>query len=420
MRWITNFSDLSISPQRKLVLKLAEKAYEAINTESVVYNQVKLIKQTLKIQNKKFDLNEYERIFVLGFGKASPKAALAIEDILKDKIADGAVIGVTEISSKRIKSFVGTHPLPSLKNVEAAKTMSSIVNSITEKDLIITLISGGGSALLCWDEEEFNQGTMLYENILKTGENIQTLNIVRKHLSKVKGGGLAKMLYPATVISLIFSDVPGDDFASVASGPTYYDHSTMYEAKAIIDKHSLGEFKLYETPKEQKYFTNVYNFPVISNKIALNSMSKTCEEFGLNFKILSASMYDDPETLLKKLQLASKKKTVILAGGEAKIVVTKSGGSGGRCEYLGMKALDFLKEGEIFVALASDGHDNSDCGGVVVDLSTKKRAKNLGLEYQKYLESFDGYNFFDKLGSEQIFTGNTDANIADLFIWYKD
>ena len=260
--WIQNKQQLSKTSARAKVLEIIEAGYNAIDTECVVKASVKLDGSILTIKSQSFDLNDFKNVYVLGFGKASAKAALALESILGDHITDGIVVSIKTADTKRIRTYVGTHPLPSYQNVEVAERMQELIAKIAEKDLVISLASGGGSALLCWTKEECDQGIRLYQNYLKTGEDIKGLNTVRKHISLVKGGGLAKILHPATVVSLIFSDVAGDNYHFVDSGPTYKDTSTIADAKSIIDQYSLGEYDLLETPKKINILKKSITYPL--------------------------------------------------------------------------------------------------------------------------------------------------------------
>ena len=285
-RWIKNFDELAITENRRLALEIAEAGLTAIGTEDVILNSIKLENNILTIQDKSFDLNNFKKIKVIGFGKCSGNAALALEKVLGDKIDMGAIVGLHKVDCKYIESFIGTHPRPTEMNITAGKRIYEIVKDSNEEDLIIVLVSGGGSALLSYPESEVAQGAKLYENALKSGQTINETNTVRKHLSLLKGGGLAKVAYPATVIGIIFSDVPGDNFSEVASGATYKDESTIADTQKIIDEYNLGEYELIETPKEDKYFEKVHNFVLVSNKTAVEAMDKKAQELGFKTKIV--------------------------------------------------------------------------------------------------------------------------------------
>ncbi len=414
---IKNFDELKTTENRRLALQIAESGYESIDTNSVILNSLKLDNNILTVQEKSFDLSKFKKIKVVGFGKASTDAALAIEKVLGAKIIAGAVIGLTKTNCEYIKIFIGTHPKPSQANIDAGEKIYNIIKDSTAEDLIIVLVSGGGSSLLCYSQDECKQNISLYDEFLKYGQRISEMNTVRKHLSVLKGGGLAKLAYPATVVGIIFSDIPGSDFCNVASGPTYKDKSTIADAQAIIDKYNLGKFILIETPKEDKYFEKVFNFVLVSNETPVKAMEKKAKEFGFKTNIISTELYDETEEALKKIFSGKSENTVVLAAGEPKLVVKKKGGSGGRNLYMGLKAIqmDLIDEDSVFIPIASDGMDNSDAAGAVVDKNAIEKIKKLGFDIKDCLERYDAYPVFQK-SSDMIMTGPTGANVSDLMI----
>lgn len=418
---IKNFDELATTKNRKDALKIAEAGFSAINTEEVIKNKIKLENNILFINSKSFDLSEFKKIKVVGFGKASVEATLALEKILGSKITEGAVIGIHKANSEYTKTFAGTHPRPSQINIDAGEKIYETIKNSSADDLIIVLVSGGGSALLCYGDNECRQGIKLYDSFLKTGKTITEINTVRKHLSLLKGGGLAKIAYPATVIGLIFSDISGDNFENVASGPTYKDKTTISDAEKIITENNLGEFDLIETPKEDKYFDEVYNFVLVSNKTAVEAMAQKAKELNLEVNIISTDLYDEAEAVINKIFFRKKENSVILAAGEPRISVSKDAGKGGRNLHMGLEVIknkminneDF--QNSVFISLASDGMDNSDVAGAVVDKNTVEKAEKLGLNANDYSDRFDSYSFFQKTG-DLIITGPTGANVSDLMI----
>ena len=415
---IKNFSELATTPNRELALKIIEAGLSAIDTENVISNSIKLENNILSIQDKSFDLNKFKKIKVVGFGKSSCMAALALEKVLGDKITEGAVVGLEKVKTKYIETFAGTHPRPSEENMIAGNKIYEILKDSKVEDLIIVLASGGGSALLCYGENEYKQGEKLYDAFLKTGGTISEMNTVRKHLSLLKGGGLAQIAYPATVVGLIFSDVPGDNFQDVASGPTYKDETTVADAEKIIKKNNLGDFILNETPKDDKYFENVHNLVLVSNKFAIDAMAKKAGGLGLEASIISTELYDEVDKALGKIFGVSS--GVVLAAGEPSVFVPKNAGRGGRNLHMGLEAikLNLIKDDSVFISFASDGMDNSDVAGAVVDKNTIEKAEKLNLDVNDYSTRFDSYNFFQKTG-DLIITGPTGANVSDLMILLK-
>ncbi|KKR70562.1 MAG: Glycerate 2-kinase [Candidatus Nomurabacteria bacterium GW2011_GWB1_40_7] len=419
--WIKNFEELATTENRKITLEIMESGLSAINTEKVIESSVSLIGNILVIEGKEFNLAKFRNIKVVGFGKSSCEAALALEKILGSKINEGAVIGLNVTTCEYIETFSGTHPRPSKINTEASKKIYEIIKNSKEDDLIIVLISGGGSALLCSTDIECEQGIKLYDAFLKSNKTIAEINTVRKHLSLLKGGGLVKIAYPATIVGLIFSDIPGDDFKSVASGPTYKDETTIEDAKKIITENNLGDFNLLETPKEDKYFDKVHNFVLVSNKTAIEAMAKKARELNLSAKIVSTELYDEVDVAIKKIFSAGGDNTVVFAAGEPRILVPKDGGRGGRNLHLGLLAIKNKminkndSQNSVFISFASDGMDNSDVAGAVVDKNTIEKADKLLLNVDDYLSRFDSYSFFQKIGG-MIITGPTGANVSDLMI----
>lgn len=414
-KWIKNFDDLAIDENRKTALLIAEAGYNSINTERAMLDSVKLNGDILTVKGEEFDLKKYNKIKVVGFGKCSPDAACALEKILGERISVGAVIGIKKVKCKYIETFIGTHPRSTEVNIIPSKKIHDIVEGSEENDLIIVLVSGGGSALLCYPESECANGKELYEEFLLTGKSINELNSIRKHLSLLKGGGLAKLAYPATVVSLIFSDVPGDHFEEVASGATYKDKTTVEDIKNVIKENHLKDFELFETPKEDKYFEKVHNFVLVSNKTAVQAMAEKAKEIGLVPNIISTDLYDEVSKSLEKVLSTAKPGTVVLAAGEPNLVVKKKGGSGGRCLYLGLEAIGKISAGSVLLTLASDGMDNSDTAGAVIDKETEKKVKELNLNIKEYIENFDAYPVFQKSG-DMIITGPTGANVSDLMV----
>jgi glycerate-2-kinase len=241
---------------------------------------------------------------------------------------------------------------------------------------------------------------------------------------------LAKILYPATVVGLIFSDVPGNDWSHIASGPTYKDTSTVADAEAIIKKYSLGggsTYLLKETPKEDIYFEKVTNIPLVSNQTALDAMAKKGRALGYNPVILSNALYESPERVRDMMfdrAEISHDPVLVLAGGEPSLQIPKQHGKGGRNEHLVLSALDRMSRIKnssepLFISIGSDGIDNTDAAGAIADTETLQKATALGLDPKAYLDAFDSYHFFEKTG-DLVFTGSTGANVSDLMVVLQD
>ena len=417
---IKNYNQLASSNNRQIVLDIVEAGLSAIITETIVNSSIQLNNGVLRIKDEDFELDKYKSIKLIGFGKVSGRAASAISKILGDRINSAIIIDRKDpkllegTRSDSIIKYSGSHPEPSLENFKFSENLINSVKSPDKDDLIIVIVSGGGSALFCWPEQEFIDSKKLYDSFLATGQTINELNTVRKHISLVKGGGLAKLLYPAKVIGLIFSDVPGDRYNQVASGPTYRDDSTIKDAQNIIDENNLGTFNLIETPKENKYFENVENIILASNKIALEAMAQKAREFGIKVNIISDNIYDSADEVISNFIKASEPNSVILGGGEIRLKITGESGSGGRNSYLAMKSIVNI-DNYTFCSIASDGSDNGDSAGAISDKSTLAKIEQLGLNLNDYIENFDSFELFDKLG-DIIFTGPTGSNVSDLML----
>lgn len=412
---IQNFDALNTNPLRASALAIAEAAYSAINTDAAIRSKISFEGTTLIVDGRSYDLSWFRRIRVIGFGKVSCAAATTIESLLRGHVSDGVVIDVRPGVCDVIEVALGTHPKPSADNVAVSKRVVEMAQDSDERDLVIVIASGGGSSLLCWPLEECTLSGRLYDDLLKTGATIEEMNTVRKHISDVKGGGLAKMLHPATVIGLVFCDIPGDRFDEVASGPTYLDRSTVEDANAVLARYRLSGYAVEETPKDPRFFERVHNVPIVSNGTALEGMERSARALGYSVVRAGNALYDTPQELVERMYGLLAGKTAVIGGGEARLTVTRKGSKGGRCQYIALQALDRIRDGEILVAFASDGIDNSPAAGAIADIGVSARAKEHGLSIDERLADYDTYRFFET-AKGLIYTGVTDANVSDLFL----
>ena len=424
---IKNFSQLAVSDLRKKALKIIESGMEAIFIKKIFQENIKIKNNFLFIKKEKINLDKFKRIFIIGFGKGSSEAVITIEKILKNKINQGIVIDTLRKNvCSKIKYLKGTHPIPSYENIKATKKIINLLKNTKKDDLVIIVIFGGGSALLTYPTVNLNILQKINKQLLKSGKNIYEINTVRKHLDRVKGGGLAKFAYPAKVYSLICSDVIGNDLSFIASGPTVKDKTSKNDAKKILKevfnksdflKKYHIEKNLIETPKEEKYFKNVKNILIASNKLALKAMKKEAEK--LKFKkvrIYSYKICGEAREVGKILLSKCKNKEVLLSGGETTVTV-KGNGKGGRNQELVLGALEKISRKSLIISIASDGKDNTNAAGAIGDIYTKNKAKRMNLNPQEYLQNNDSYNFFKKTG-DLIFS-KRGANVADLMLVIK-
>lgn len=418
-----NFESIARTPLRKQALLIGEAVYEAINTKAVIDRTVNYNEKTeaLKIADRLFDLKKFKRVLCIGFGKVALEAVTEIQAKLQHKIVCGFVIDLKEGSLGNIVCRVGTHPYPSKVNVEATKELLAMLSGSSEDDLILFVVSGGGSSLLCSPHEmSCEVQVSIIASLTAAGSPIRDINTVRKHISNVKGGQLAKLCYPATVVSLIFSDVPGDDMSLVASGPTVLDTTTVQDAKEILsrynilDKCGLASCTLLETPKEQKYFENVYNVIVVSSKEAMAAAKSKAQDLGWNVLVYSDRYEGNAHELGKKVVKLVERGQCLIGAGETTVIV-KGHGLEGRSQAMALAALPLLGDDQVLLALASDGQDHSDAAGAIVDSTSLKVAQKLGLDGQVYLDNNDSYHYFESTG-DLVFTGLTGSNISDFFI----
>lgn len=420
MTHIKNFPQLAINPGRRDALNILEAGYEAINTEVVIKSKLKLLNDELIIKNKSFPLSQYENIYFIGVGKCALDAGRVMEDILRDYIKDGVVIDTTKGTLKKIRTYEGSHPWPSEQNISATKEIVELLNNATEHDLIIMVISGGGSALLCSPHDpNFENLINITQTLTKKGADIYELNTVRKHLSEIKGGQLAKIAHPAETVSLLFSDVLGDDISVIASGPTVKDRTTVYDAEEVLKKYKLlikDEETIFKTtPKEDKWFERVHNFLIVTNSDAIKAMEIEAEELGYDVIPGSKTVSGEAKTVgenFAKTNLSPGQ--VKISGGETTVTI-KGSGQGGRNQETALGSLLYLPEKTVFVSASSDGRDNTDVAGAVCDKELKEKADKLHLDPKRFISDNDSYNFFAQVGG-QIKTGPTGSNVSDLYI----
>lgn len=407
---------------RKDALDILEAGYLAIETEKILRSKVIIENDdTLCVDNTGFQFSFYERIFFVGIGKCAFDGARVIEDILGDKLTDGIALDVKGGELKKIRSFVGTHPYPSEVNISLTEQILNMLKGVTEKDLVLILVSGGGSSLFCLPH---NMSCDTLVNITKTlterGADIYELNTVRKHFSEIQGGGLAKICYPAQVVSLIFSDVLGNDMGMVASGPTVYDKTTVADAAKVLLKYKMLDIippdcQFMETPKHPKYFVNVKNVIVCSNQDALLAMKSKSESLGFNTSIETNTLSGNATEIGRNLASREiRPNTCVLFGGETTVYV-KGDGMGGRNQELVLSALPSIKPNSILISASSDGWDNTDHAGALADMELLEKVKSIGIDPAEYLERNDSYNFFKSVGGA-ISTGRLGSNVSDLCI----
>ena len=425
-RIIKNFDVLATTPLRRAGLEILEAGYDAVMPAKVIAENVKRVGNILNIKDEQVNLADFERVFFVAVGKCAVAVATALEPLIADKLTAGIVLDVVPGNFMKLKSLVGTHPLVSEQNVTATKEIVALLTGLTEKDLVMVSISGGGSALLTMPSAlSLDQVKDLTELAFSKGTTIEGLNIVRRHLSQVKGGGLAKIMFPAHVVSMLFSDVPGNDPASIASGPTVFDKTTVADAQAVIAKYGVFDvlswpgFELVETPKDEKYFKNVKNILLLTNETGLSAMKVKAEMLGYATFLEDEAIQGIASEVGKDLFKTNfPDKSCFIYGGETTVEV-KGKGKGGRCQELALSALSSLKESELLISATSDGWDNTEAAGAIVDKELFISIPDGAKEIETALANNSSYDFFQKFGG-QIITGRTGANVSDFYIVIKN
>lgn len=424
MGFIKNYETLATSEDRKIVLALIEAGLSSIQPENVITKNITTSGNLLKIQNRSFDLSQFDRVFLLGFGKGSAGISKIIESILGEHLTSGFVIDVKPENFKSIEFTLGTHPLPSQQNLDFTNKVINSLSNLNERDLVVIITCGGGSALFeATNSLTVDQIIEVNQALLKSGANIHDMNIVRKHFSKVKGGGLAAIIYPANVVNLIFSDVPGNDLSVIASAPTVVDPSTIDDAWKIYHQYGLDEklsfeaVDFVETPKEEKYFEKISNMMILSNLTAIVAMVEKAKEFKLIAEVYKDNFQALAIDTAKELIDVCPPHSILIAGGETTVRVNGSG-KGGRNQEVVLAGLEYLKDETIITSFTSDGWDNTEFAGAIGDGKTLNEAKTLNLDPKVFLNSNDSFNFFEKIG-DGIETGRLSSNVSDLFIVFK-
>jgi glycerate-2-kinase len=444
---ITNFKQLARSDIRTDLLKIVEEGIKAALPENALRTRIKLEADRLLFDGHDIDLKGVRRLIIIGFGKASVHMAKVLEGMLGDKIDGGAVICPFKPKErlKRVEVLEGTHPIPTELNVRSTERLLKLVKGLTEEDLVLALISGGGSALLTRPPKGITveeKGTTS-KLLMQAGADIKELNAVRKHLSLVKGGQLVRAIWPARLISFIISDVVGDRLDTIASGPTVPDNTTYEEAymvlkkrgvlekvpKAVLEHIKAGMSGLRpETPKPgDAIFSKTLNFVVASNIESLKAMKKAATSLGYRSLILSGMVEGEAREVGKVIAsilrtIAERREPLpppscIIMGGETTVKV-RGNGIGGRNQELALSVA--LGIGGLrnvaFVSIGSDGIDGvSKAAGAIADGETIERAKRLGLNPEEFLMRNDSHSFFLKL-HDAIFTGPTGTNVNDFMV----
>lgn len=432
---------------REQALAIFNAAVSAVQPSQLLPRNIQFDKNTLLLKDQSFSLKDIDHIYVIGAGKAAAAMAFEVEKILGEHITEGIVVTKYDhcLSLKKITCIEAGHPLPDENSVKAGKEILDIASRATEKDIIISLISGGASALMADHPSgvTLSQLQHLFELLLHSGVTISEINAVRKHLSFIKGGQLARAAYPATIVSFILSDVIGDSLDIIASGPTVPDASSFQDAFSVLEKYGLHDKihrsiydwlqkglnkEVEETPKPgAKFFEKTFNYLIGTNRIALEAAALKARQLGFTPFILTDKMCGEANKEAEKLVGYIKNNSYtspacILIGGETTVTI-KGKGKGGRNQQFALAALHELMMSSqdqfrtpLVLSAGTDGSDGpTDATGAMVDEETIRKTKVLNLDVAQYLENNDSYNFFAKVGGH-IITGATQTNVMDIVI----
>ncbi len=423
-----------LQKKRKDVIDILSAALESVDP----YKSVKRLfkDNTINFNNKIFDLSLYDNIYLVGCGKASIGMAKAVcESIsIKKGVVVSNWLSLDQINES-IEVIIGEHPIPSYGSLKGAEKTIDLLKQTKKNDLVVILISGGGSALLCKPRISLDDLKSTTDLLLKSGANINEINTIRKHLSYVKGRQLTKFT-DSSIISLIISDIVDDPIEFIASGPTYPDSTTFLDAKQVLEKYNLIEQipnsvlniiddgikgSIPETPKRgDPLFERVNNFIIANIKNACYKATKKAKDLGYYPILFSTSITGEAREiatiLLNNLKEYKKSNIAFISGGEPTVTI-KGKGLGGRNQELVLAGIKNISDSEIVLAsFATDGIDGkSDVAGAIGDGFTYLRAEKKKLDPEYYLNMNDSYGFFKQL-NDVLITGPTGTNVMDIQI----
>jgi len=429
----------------------------------------------LRAAGETFNLDAFENVYLIAFGKASAGMASALAKVLGGRLARGFVVSPEPPIEPggRLEYLPASHPLPGEDSVAAAKRILALASGAGEKDLVFVCISGGGSALLCLPAGgiTLDEKKSVTRDLLRAGADIREMNAVRKHLSGIKGGRLAKAAHPATIVNLVISDVAGDDLGNIASGPTHWDSSTFGDARRVLEKYGLWkrgprsvrdliakgiQDGSAETLKSSDpIFEKVHNAILGNNLTALCGARREAERLGFETFILTSEDGGEARRAARDYLAfvaslacpleAAPRPVCLLAGGELTVTVKGKGRGGRNTEFVLASLVEMEEEGVdrlfcsscafpgegwrearpadrrslewLTLSIGTDGIDGpTDAAGAWADAATLERIRTLGLDARKFLEDNDSYSVFHKTGN-LVVTGPTGTNVCDIRVF---
>ncbi len=440
---------------RAAAQRLQQAALAAVDPAEAVYKFVSRVGDQILVTDRAYLLREFDRVLLIGAGKAAVPMADAVSEVLRDRLSGGVIITkyhhVDRALPDRLRVHEAGHPVPDQNSVEATRDLAALLREATLRDLVFCVISGGGSALMTLPAEGITltdlQATTQW--LLRAGATINEINTIRKHLDTIKGGGLARLVNGAParsagvapIITLILSDVIGDDLSVIASGPTVPDPSTFAEAWRIVQQYALADQlpaavrarlslgasgEIPDTPKPgDPLFDQVQTVIVGSNAQAAQAAEKAARQLKFNTLLLTTQAQGEAREIAKVAAAIAKeiarynrpvpKPACVILGGETTVTL-KGHGLGGRNQEIALAAAIAMQglPNTLIAALGTDGTDGpTDAAGAIATGETIGRARAIGLDAQAHLIDNDAYHFFQPLG-DLIVTGPTGTNVNDL------
>lgn len=442
---IKNYPQLVVSRPRQQLLKVALAGLQAVMPQQTLPRVLNFDRRRriLGLSGKKIKLGS-GRLFVVGGGKAVGRMAEVVEKIIGSQYITAGMVNCVDshYRTRRIKINRANHPTPDARGLRGVKRMLELREKfmINENDVVLCLISGGASSLMPYPRPgiSLKDKQRITKTLIASGANIQEINTVRKHLSLIKGGQLAKFFAPAKIVTLIISDVVGNDLTTIGSGMTVADRTTWQDVYQVLKKYRLWRSippaiaetiqqglrgKLPDTPQR---LSNCHNYIIADNPTALRAMAQQARQFGLQPKILTAQLVGD--TQQAAIQTAEqikvkffKSQTLVILGGETTPTLTARPGLGGRNQHFALASLAATADwpGEwAMAAIATDGRDFiPQAAGAIIDQTSLASAQAKGLNIRRYLKRFDSYHFFKKLGRSLIKMDNTGTNVGDIMLY---
>lgn len=438
--------------RRHRLLEILQAALDAV--DPYVATQAFLDRQgsALRVADRTYDLGQFRRVLVLGAGKAGAPMARAVEQALGDRIGDGIVVVKTGHigPTDTVTLEEANHPRPNQAGVEAGNRILQLAESAQEDDLVIALLSGGGSALLVAPATgltlEDIQG--MTDALLASGATINEVNCLRKHVSAVKGGQLARAVAPATLITLALSDVIGSPLDVIASGPTVPDQTTWSDAWAIVQRYGLetelpqpilnrlqaglnGEIP--DTPKaDDPVFETSQTIVVADNRMAAQAAVAAAEKAGYNTTLLTTYLEGEASQVarvavglgreIEAFDAPLKTPACLVLGGETTVTLGPTPGKGGRNQELALAAGLALQGNQriVVASLATDGTDGpTNSAGGMADGTTVRRGREMGLDAETHLREHDAYPYLEAVG-DLLVTGPTQTNVNDIVFVFVD